>query len=151
MTKRPISRSTCSRVKGELASSMPIYNRPVKIVEAISIMMFHAGLHHSAQAAEPAGVPPLWMLRPISVIGSLAGLCAPSVCFIAMTWAAICMPASRFAWMAPAAGVGTWMFLPKRPLRMKVLPTIPVWYSICVKQTSFAECLLGGSTCLMPC
>jgi len=44
----------------ELASEMPIYNRPVKITEAISIMMFHAGLHHSAQVAEPAGVPPLW-------------------------------------------------------------------------------------------
>ena len=44
----------------ELASAMPIYNRPVKIVEAMSIMMFHAGLHHSAQVAEPAGVPPLW-------------------------------------------------------------------------------------------
>jgi hypothetical protein len=44
----------------ELASEMPIYNRPVKIVEAMSIMMFHAGLHHSAQVAEPMGVPPLW-------------------------------------------------------------------------------------------
>ncbi|HLO33623.1 MAG TPA: SCP2 sterol-binding domain-containing protein [Anaerolineales bacterium] len=44
----------------ELASEMPIYNRPVKIVEAMSIMMFHAGLHHSAQVAEPTGVPPLW-------------------------------------------------------------------------------------------
>jgi SCP-2 sterol transfer family protein len=44
----------------ELASEMPIYNRPVKITEAMSIMMFHAGLHHSAQVAEPAGVPPLW-------------------------------------------------------------------------------------------
>ena len=44
----------------ELASEMPIYNRPVKIVEAMSIIMFHAGLHHSAQVAEPAGVPPLW-------------------------------------------------------------------------------------------
>jgi hypothetical protein len=44
----------------ELASEMPIYNRPVTIVEAMSIMMFHAGLHHSAQVAEPAGVPPLW-------------------------------------------------------------------------------------------
>jgi hypothetical protein len=39
---------------------MPIYNRPVKIVEAIGIIMFHAGLHHSAQVAEPVGVPPLW-------------------------------------------------------------------------------------------
>jgi len=44
----------------ELASEMPIYNRPVKIVEAMSIMMFHAGLHHSAQVTEPMGVPPLW-------------------------------------------------------------------------------------------
>ncbi len=44
----------------ELASEMPIYNRPVKIVEAMSIIMFHAGLHHSAQVAEPAGLPPLW-------------------------------------------------------------------------------------------
>ena len=44
----------------ELASEMPIYNRPVKITEAMSIMMFHAGLHHSAQVAEPAGVSPLW-------------------------------------------------------------------------------------------
>ena len=39
---------------------MPIYNRPVKIVEAMGIMMFHAGLHHSAQVAESMGIPPLW-------------------------------------------------------------------------------------------
>ena len=44
----------------DLASEMPIYNRPVKVVEAMSIMMFHAGLHHSAQIAEPAGAAPLW-------------------------------------------------------------------------------------------
>ena len=46
--------------QAEMASVMPIYNRPVKVVEAMGIMMFHAGLHHSAQVAEPAGVPPLW-------------------------------------------------------------------------------------------
>ena len=46
--------------QAELTSEMPIYNRPVKVVEALSILMFHAGLHHSAQVAEPAGVPPLW-------------------------------------------------------------------------------------------
>lgn len=46
--------------QAELASEMPIYNRPVKIVEAMGIIMFHAGLHHSAQVAEPAGLPPLW-------------------------------------------------------------------------------------------
>ena len=40
---------------------MPIYNRPVKIVEALSIIMVHAGLFHTAQVAEPAGLPPLWM------------------------------------------------------------------------------------------
>ncbi len=46
--------------QADIASEMPIYNRPVKIVEAMAIMMFHAGLHHSAQVTEPAGVPPLW-------------------------------------------------------------------------------------------
>jgi hypothetical protein len=44
----------------DLSAEMPIYNRPVTVVEAMSIQMFHAGLHHSAQVAEPAGVPPLW-------------------------------------------------------------------------------------------
>jgi hypothetical protein len=44
-----------------LTAVMPIYNRPVSIVEALSIMMMHAGLIHSAQVAEPAGVPPLWI------------------------------------------------------------------------------------------
>ncbi len=39
---------------------MPIYNRPVKIVEGLSIIMMHTALIHSAQVAEPAGVPPLW-------------------------------------------------------------------------------------------
>jgi hypothetical protein len=47
--------------QAELTAQMPIYNRPVKIVEALSIIIFHAGLAHSAQVAEPAGLPPLWM------------------------------------------------------------------------------------------
>jgi hypothetical protein len=46
--------------QAEIASDMPIYNRPLKIVEALSIIMFHAGLNHTAQVTEPAGVPPLW-------------------------------------------------------------------------------------------
>ena len=46
--------------QAELTVQMPIYNRPVRIVEALSIMMIHAGLFHSAQVAEPAGLPPLW-------------------------------------------------------------------------------------------
>ncbi len=40
---------------------MPIYNRPVKVYEGLSIIMFHTGLHHSAQVAEPAGRSPLWV------------------------------------------------------------------------------------------
>ena len=44
-----------------LTSKMAAYNRPVSIVESLGIISFHAGLIHSAQAAEPAGVPPLWM------------------------------------------------------------------------------------------
>ncbi len=47
--------------QADLTLEMSIYNRPVKIVEAISIIIFHAGLAHSAQVAEPVGLPPLWM------------------------------------------------------------------------------------------
>ena len=46
--------------QSELTMQMPIYNRPVTIVEAFGIIMIHAGLFHSAQVAEPAGLPPLW-------------------------------------------------------------------------------------------
>ncbi len=47
--------------QAELTAQMPIYNRPIKIIEALGIINFHAGLSHSTQVAEPAGVPPLWM------------------------------------------------------------------------------------------
>lgn len=47
--------------QAKITAQMPIYNRPVSIVEALSIITFHAGLAHAAQVAEPAGVPPLWM------------------------------------------------------------------------------------------
>lgn len=47
--------------QAEITSEMPIYNRPVKTIEGLSIIMFHAGLHHTAQVADPAGLPPLWM------------------------------------------------------------------------------------------
>ncbi len=47
--------------QAELTAQMPIYNRPVKIVEALSIIVFHTGLVHTAQVAEPAGQQPLWM------------------------------------------------------------------------------------------
>ncbi len=47
--------------QAELTAQMPIYNRPVRIDETLSIIMFHVGLFHSAQVAEPAGLPPLWM------------------------------------------------------------------------------------------
>jgi hypothetical protein len=46
--------------QAELTADMPIYNRPVTLVEALSIIMFHTGLNHAAQVAEPAGVAPLW-------------------------------------------------------------------------------------------
>ena len=46
--------------QAKLTARMPIYNRPVSIVEALSIIIFHVGLVHSAQVAEPAGLPPLW-------------------------------------------------------------------------------------------
>lgn len=46
--------------QAELTAQMAIYNRPVRIIEALSIILFHVGLVHSAQVAEPAGLPPLW-------------------------------------------------------------------------------------------
>ena len=47
--------------QAELTAPMAIYNRPVTIVEALNIIMVHAGLFHSAQVAEPVGLPPLWI------------------------------------------------------------------------------------------
>lgn len=46
--------------QAEQTLQMPIYNRPVTFVEGLGIIMFHTGLVHAAQVAEPAGVPPLW-------------------------------------------------------------------------------------------
>jgi hypothetical protein len=39
---------------------LPIYNRRVRVDETLSIEALHSGLLHSAQIADPAGVPPLW-------------------------------------------------------------------------------------------
>jgi hypothetical protein len=47
--------------QAELSLQMPIYNRPVRVVEALSIIMIHTGLFHSAQVAEPAGLTSQWM------------------------------------------------------------------------------------------
>jgi hypothetical protein len=46
--------------QAQLTAVMPIYNRPIQIVEALGIIVMHTGLIHSAQVAEPAGVAPLW-------------------------------------------------------------------------------------------
>jgi hypothetical protein len=50
---------TLTPEQAKLTARMPIYNRPVSIVEALSIITFHTGLAHATQVAEPAGVPPL--------------------------------------------------------------------------------------------
>jgi len=47
--------------QGELTAQLPIYNRPVSIVEVLNNIVFHVGLVHTAQLAEPVGLPPLWM------------------------------------------------------------------------------------------
>lgn len=52
---------TLEPAQAEMTLQMPIYNRPVKSFEALSIIMIHAGLFHTAQVAEPAGLPPLWV------------------------------------------------------------------------------------------
>ncbi len=50
-----------------LDAQMPIYNRRVRIDEVLSIIILHAGLVHTAQVAEPAGLPPLWTLYPTGI------------------------------------------------------------------------------------
>jgi hypothetical protein len=45
----------------DLTLEMPIYNRPINIVEALSIFVVHTGLFHTAQVAEPADLQPLWL------------------------------------------------------------------------------------------
>jgi hypothetical protein len=50
--------------QAEITVQLPIYNRPVRVTEALCIIMFHVGLFHTAQVAEPAGVPPLWLQIP---------------------------------------------------------------------------------------
>ena len=59
--------------QAEATSEMPIYNRPVKNIEGLSIIMFHSGLHHSAQVAEPAGHPPLWTKLPPEILHRVIG------------------------------------------------------------------------------
>lgn len=51
--------------QADMTARMPIYNRPIRIAEALGILVMHAGLIHTAQVAEPAGIRPLWtQLRP---------------------------------------------------------------------------------------
>jgi len=46
--------------QAKMTAHMPIYNRPVSMVEGLSIINFHAGLVHTAQVADPVDMPPLW-------------------------------------------------------------------------------------------
>lgn len=46
--------------EAQMTAQMPIYNRPLQLIEALGIVFIHAGIFHTAQVAEPAGVDPLW-------------------------------------------------------------------------------------------
>jgi len=59
--------------QAKLTARMPIYNRPVSIVEALSIINFHSGLVHTAQVADPAGIPPLWKRLSPEILHRLIG------------------------------------------------------------------------------
>jgi len=59
--------------QAKLTVEMPIYNRPVRIVEALSIIIAHAGLFHTAQVAEPVGLPPLWMKLSPEIVHRMIG------------------------------------------------------------------------------
>lgn len=45
----------------KMTARMPIYNRPVGILEGLGIICFHTGLSHSTQVSESSQVSPLWM------------------------------------------------------------------------------------------
>lgn len=49
-----------SLAQAATTAPLPIYNRRVRVDETLSIEALHSGLLHSAQIADPAGVPPLW-------------------------------------------------------------------------------------------
>lgn len=59
--------------QAKITAQMPIYNRPVSIVEALSIINFHAGIVHTAQVADPAGALPLWTHLSPEVLHRLIG------------------------------------------------------------------------------
>jgi len=69
--------------RAEIVTQMPIYNRPVKVVEALGIIMFHTGLHHTAQVAEPANVAPLWQQLSPEIVHRIIGrvICALSLLY----------------------------------------------------------------------
>jgi hypothetical protein len=54
-----IARSLTPR-QAATTAPLPIYNRPVRVDETLSIEVLHSGLLHGAQIADPAGEPPLW-------------------------------------------------------------------------------------------
>jgi len=58
--KAALSARTLRPNQTKITRQMPIHNQPVSIAAALSIITFHTELSHSAQVAEPAGVPPLW-------------------------------------------------------------------------------------------
>lgn len=49
-----------SPAQAATTAPLPIYNRRVRVDETLSIEALHSGLLHSAQIADPGGVPPLW-------------------------------------------------------------------------------------------
>ena len=116
--------------QAELTVQMPIYNRPVRIVEALSIIIFHAGLVHSAQVAEPAGLPPLWMQLSPEIRHRVIGraMRAFSLLYRHRYWRLAARRRSSFASMVPVGANGTWTWPLKLPRQAKAsLSNIPGW------------------------
>ena len=107
---------------------MAIYNRPVKIVEALSIIMIHAGLFHSAQVAEPAGLPPLWTQLSPEIRHRVIGRTMRA--FSLLVPPDIGGPLrTTLVFRVDGPGGGEWYveLSPKLPLRAKAPLNIPGW------------------------
>ena len=94
--------------QADIVIEMPIYNRPVTVVETICILLFHAGLHHSAQVAEPAHLPPLWMQLTPDIRHRVIGrvMCALSLLYRCGLGGNL---RTAFTFDIAGAGGGTWV------------------------------------------
>jgi hypothetical protein len=121
--------------QAELIAQMPIYNRPVQLIEALGIIFIHAGIFHSTQVTEPAGQPPLWTKLSPEIRHRGVGREATYGRFLCSVS------------MALAVAVGMCRCLQHQHLGGKVRQIIQIWSFACVIRMFSAACSPAGSIC----